>query len=513
MASIHPATCSATTGLPPTTSCDVPADGAPTADAAPAGLEGGAGQRDPWAEMALHDLHPAVQSLTRSTDAAEPFSFGPDIAHADARHPAGAGTPLYNAPQVPGGTRAQAPAVAAPPPVPAPIDLRRMEAMNTTVQNFNVRASVLPEADLRATQRSFKAATEALRRGDYKAAEQELKKLGFPLPAPGGRGQPSQQAVITAHMLGATTHGTRERWSVDLTWGARGNQAVNDLDGFAANARMVNRVSWLSGGVANPPTEAQAMRYMKAYGRPMFIQPPHPHRIMQAASEITNGSIVHYSAAGASDPRYGANPQPHAFYRDRQGQVHEFDSLADARAAARAGDPPMRRGTQITVMDARSPDAWSDITSQGSRAGRHIGDCESKLYLQTRLLTQAGFKSLGSVDVQPRSGSIGHMLGVFQARDGSVWVTSNEDYRRVPGSGPKGAVTQADVDAVLRDMTADVYHIQPDIHGVRDTSHLIFSAAATRNLSGPDAAVASLRRATELGLMGMSDALIPPPAP
>ena len=65
-------------------------------------------------------------------------------------------------------------------------------------------------------------------------------------------------------------------------------------------------------------------------------------------------------------------------------------------------------------MIARSPDQWSDVTSQGApRAGRYIGDCESKVYMQTRLLTAAGFTSLGSVDVQ-HGGGIGHMLGVFR---------------------------------------------------------------------------------------------------
>ena len=70
------------------------------------------------------------------------------------------------------------------------------------------------------------------------------------------------------------------------------------------------------------------------------------------------------------------------------------------------------------------------MTSQGApRAGRYIGDCESKVYMQTRLLTAAGFKSVGSVDVQ-HGGGIGHMLGVFKAPDGTTWVTSNEDFRQ-----------------------------------------------------------------------------------
>jgi hypothetical protein len=82
------------------------------------------------------------------------------------------------------------------------------------------------------------------------------------------------------------------------------------------------------------------------------------------------------------------------------------------------------------------------VTSQGTRAGRYIGDCESKVYMQTRLLTSAGFKSLASVAVQYARG--GHMLGVFKAPDGTIWVTSNENFRQVSPRNAKAGVTQAD---------------------------------------------------------------------
>jgi len=159
-------------------------------------------------------------------------------------------------------------------------------------------------------------------------------------------------------------------------------------------------------------------------------------------------------------------------------------------------------------MIARSPDQWSDVTSQGApRAGRYIGDCESKVYTQTRLLTAAGFKSLGTVDVQHQGGT-GHMFGVFKAPDGTTWVTSNEGFRQVSPSNAKVGVTQADLDATLQKMTGELYHTQ-NLKGFR------FSSAATANLPKPgDPAVDSIRRSTELGMMGKSEALIvPPPAP
>ena len=339
---------------------------------------------DSLARFALYDLPPSLQKFAWSAPGEGGNGAILLAPQADGHDTAGPGQRLYGGifPQV-----VQAQQIAAPlPAVPGtPIDLRRMEAMNATVQGFNMRRSPIAAADLQAVQQTFQAATDALRAGDYKAAQQELGKLGFPLP-PLSSGQPlATETLIAAHMLGVPAQQTRNGWSVHVTFGARGNQAVNDLNGFAANARMIDRMSSAPGGVSNPPTETQTMQYMRDFAQPAQGTPrPSAQDVMQAASEITDGSIVHYSSAGARDPRYGPNPSPHAFYRDRQGNVHEFDSPADARAAAQAGNPPMARRGQITTMHARSPDEWSDITSQGTRAGRHVGDCESKLYLQTR---------------------------------------------------------------------------------------------------------------------------------
>jgi hypothetical protein len=125
--------------------------------------------------------------------------------------------------------------------------------------------------------------------------------------------------------------------------------------------------------------------------------------------------------------------------------------------------------------------------------------------MQTRLLTAAGFTSLGSVDVQ--GGRIGHMLGVFKAPDGTTWVTSNQDFRQVSPSDAKVGVTQADLDATVRQVTGEVYHTQ-DLRGYR------FSSAATANLpTTGDPAVDSIRHSTEMGMMRRTEALIPPPPP
>jgi hypothetical protein len=426
-------------------------------------------------------------------------------------HPTGKqGVPLYQSQGV-GSTTAQQ--VGTPAKPGKPIDVAQMEALNRRVQSFNVARSPVDHQQLQDAQQHFQDATDALKAGDYKKAEAELRTLGFPLPA--GGGQLSTAAQTSAILLGSTpVHADRGGgWHTDsIHSGARGNQALNDMNSFAANAKMINRLASAPGGVSNPPTETQVTQYMRDLTNPPKGQPqPTSQQVMQAASDITGGMIMHYSSAGRQDPVYNANPNQHAFYKDRAGKIHEFPSLADARNAATAArahkSPDAPAGRIITQMNARSPDQWSDVTSQGApRAGRYIGDCESKVYMQTRLLTAAGFTSLGSVDVQ-HGGGIGHMLGVFKAPDGTTWVTSNEDFRQVSPSNAKVGVTQADLDATVKQMTGEVYHTQ-DLRGFR------FSSAATANLpSAGDPAVDSIRRSTELDVMRQTEPLIVPPPP
>ncbi len=460
---------------------------------------------DPMARFSKYDLHPAVQQFAYPTTPNAGNDAHMLLAHNNPQPAAGSPTQLFGGQQVPGGSQVQL--VASPPPAdPArPIDLQRMEKLNQAVQRYvNNPKSKLTDEEVRNTKEAFKNATDALRARDYKAASEAFAELGFPLAT---HGDDADAAFVTSRILGTPLD---KKGEVQLLLGSRAVRAVSDLDGFAANARMIDRMQSVDAtltppvGVSNPPTEAQTMKFMRDFARPSTGKPPSAEDVMQAASDVTNGTIVHYSSAGAKDPVYDLNPDLHSYYRDSSGEVHEFDSLADGLAAKKAGDPPIARGEKVTEMRTRIPDEWSDIMSKGTRSGRHIGDCESKLYLQTRLLTEAGFTSIGSVDARPDDGSIGHMFGVFKAPDGSIWVTSNENFEEVQGTGPKGAVTQADLDSKIRDLTTEVWH-------GRDASRFTFHSAATQNQSGAHAATDSIRRASEMSMMKRSDSLIPPP--
>jgi hypothetical protein len=470
------------------------------------------GAEHPLAKFALNDLHQAVQRFAAfAPDAGHGADtlFAPQGTPADSKP--GAGIPLYGGKQ-PGAVQGQQ--LPATPVKPGPpIDLQQMVTLNKIAQGFRVNGSPMDHGRLKYTQQVFQAATDALKKGDYPEAEKQFAKLGLPFPPPGDNSDLTEQQQATAHVLGVGATATGRGWRLDpVQLGAHGHQPLNDLSGYAANTKMINRMASMPGGVSNPPTEAQATGYMReltqvAKGKPA----PTAQQVMQAASDITRGTIMHYSAAGLrKDPVYDLNPNPRAFYLGRDGQRHEFASGAEAQKAADAGKPPKEPGASVTLIQSRSPDQWSDITSQGQRAGRYIGDCESKVYLQTRLLTEAGFTSLGSVDVQHKDHSgPGHMFGVFKAPDGTIWVTSNEEFKQVRPSYGRDHVTQADIDATVREFTGEVYHIEPNYKGEIDVSAFTFSAAATAKLSGPNAAIDSIRRSTELGVLGRNEILCP----
>src|SRR5262249_56107678 len=83
-----------------------------------------------------------------------------------------------------------------------PIDVAQMEALNRRVQNFNVKGSPVDHQQLKDAQKHFQDATDALKAGDYKKAEAELRTLGFPLPAAGG--QLNTPPHTSAILLGST---------------------------------------------------------------------------------------------------------------------------------------------------------------------------------------------------------------------------------------------------------------------------------------------------------------------
>ena len=103
----------------------------------------------------------------------------------------------------------------------------------------------------------------------------------------------------------------------------------------------------------------------------------------------------------------------------------------------------------------------------------------------------------------------GHMFGVFKDPGGKIWVTSNEDFQQVvPAKSDNGVVTQEHLDYTLTNMTADLYHVETSRGELEGFN---FSSAATANQKAPNPATDTIRRSTELNMMGKTEALIPPP--
>ena len=241
--------------------------GTPAAEAtAPSEQAAGA---HPLAAFGTNQLHPLVQQFAAFTpEHANTWlaPYGPPPETPGAGAPRNTGIPLYDT-QGPGG--APGPQLAASAKPGKPMDLQQLEALNKIAQKFDIGRSPVSSDpmradDLRAAKHHFQAATDALKAGDYKKAEQALRQLGFPLPSRESPGVGMLSAELTAAgiLLGAiqVQDKGKGRFSLgDIKWGARGNQAFNDLNGFAANATMINRLASTPGGVSNPPTRIRSV--------------------------------------------------------------------------------------------------------------------------------------------------------------------------------------------------------------------------------------------------------------
>ena len=120
-------------------------------------------------------------------------------------------------------------------------------------------------------------------------------------------------------------------------------------------------------------------------------------------------------------------------------------------------------GWQIAPTSEASRQALNDLDGVAAHAktinrlasaphGISNPPTETQLALHKSDLNSAGLTSPGSVGVQHHGGGIGHTIGVFRAPDGTIWVTSNEDFHQVT-SVTKVGVTQADLDATVKQVT------------------------------------------------------------
>lgn len=341
---------------------------------------------------------------------------------------------------------ADAGADAGTPSAPPP-SMSQLHALCEAADDFTPTADI-PAARATEIRGHLHAAEAALRDGDYATAEREFAALGFPMPADGTI---SDIAADTAVMIGGATV-TDE--GVSFTSGSHGDQELNDFIGYAANAHMMAELDRAGIHCAgNPPTRDEARAYMEHVARE---HPGDARAALDASGMLVDGIVVHYSSAGEDNPVYDADPTRYVLDLGA-GDRMTFATRREAETAARAND----RDPTIDVHTSRTrvPSDWDDAMSHGTRAGRHVGDCESKLYLQNQLLEAAGFEPLGAVDVD--HGSSGHVMGVLRAPDDSVWITSNAESFAVRGSGRDGAVTEGDIERAAHDATRATYGLGP----------------------------------------------------
>lgn len=382
------------------------------------------------------------------------------------------------------------PSVVPPPPPP---DFASLHRLTQAADAFTPSEDTVPAARAAEIRAHLHAAETAIESGDYRTAAAEYAALGFPLPA--GDEHPSAIAFDTAEMIGGadvTDDG------VELHRGPHGNQRLNDLDGFAANARMMAALE--DAGIhpsGNPPTREEALAYMQHVAHESGGD---PHAATEASRMLIEGMVVHYSAAGEDNPVYPSDGVRYVLLTDPVvGERQSFASRSEALAAAHElGLEP----SDVHAIRTHVPSDWDEAMSIGTHAGRHVGDCENKLYLQNQLLTAAGFTSIGSVSVD--HGEHDHALGVLRAPNGQVYVTSNADSLEVHGTGRDGAVTEGDITRAVEDATRATYGLGPN----GGLGEFAFSYGAEPESSSSEPGVEAARRASENELLETDELLL-----
>ena len=404
----------------------------------------------------------------------------------------GIAIPLYDR-KTPGGT--QTAQLKAPPPIAPgkPIDVQQMEALNKTVQNFNVKSGPdgVTAKELSDAQRHFQAATDALKAGDYKKAEQELSQLGFPLPAPGSGQSLKREAKITAALLGITG---------PIAWGKGGSQALNDVNGFAANAIMLNRM-------ATAPAVCQTRRPKRRSPDTCAIWLTLPRALRRPRARPCKPPATSPTAPSCTTARPAKPIRCTARTRSRVRSTRILRAGFTTSTRRKPLTKPRQPATRRSRPAARSTRCIPVRPTSGATSRRRA---------RVRAATSATARARLFCR-PPAHGSRLHVRGHRgrAARRRPPWshVRCVQGARRhslghvQPGfqaghcGGPKKGVTQADLDTTLRTMTAGVYGVRPS-KGVLDLHDFKFTAAATANLKSGSVAIDSIRRTSELNMLG-----------
>lgn len=289
----------------------------------------------------------------------------------------------------------------------------KLKGLSGRAKRFGNKDAALTDDEVTNVRTNLEAARKASAKGDYAAAAEAYEALGFPVDDLDNISTAQEDKLVatgvTIGSLTATVEDGATSFSA-IELGRHGDQRMNDLDGMAANAKMMAAME-AEGmtGLSNPPTEAQQKAYMQAVAAK---DPQDADAILDAAQMLVDGTQVHYSSAGRTkDPKW--------------------------------------KGEQNTVDD------WADMAQHGEHAGRTVGDCESKCFQYLELLKEAGFEVKGTIVAE--HGNSGHMMGVVKGPDGEAYLTSNETHAHIPAGATDGKLTNGDVDRAARQEIRRVY--------------------------------------------------------
>jgi hypothetical protein len=189
--------------------------------------------------------------------------------------------------------------------------------------------------------------------------------------------------------------------------------------------------------------------------------------MLKGNQQLMEGMQVHYRGAGAVDPEYGPNKTWPTFII-RKGKLVTGPDGKPLRKDIAPNDPNRKKiiaefvkangGGSAFTCQTQMPEGIGDVTSRAVFGNRHESDCEGMASFRLRTLPP-DFKTLGVVSGRLRTGrGIGHVVAVFQAPDGRVFVSSNgkplievkASAKKVTGDDIRAAVVQ-EFDDIYRD--------------------------------------------------------------
>ncbi len=348
---------------------------------------------------------------------------------------------------------------------------------------------------------NYAAMNAAIARGDYQEATRLATALGMPFPrTESGHidiDNLSEQQYQTLVALGAATYNSETGLSI-----TNPNTFTSAIEGPAFYAALINDMAERGVSPLSAPPTPEMIRqyYTNVATETAHLSPADQQTAMREANQrVMDGMQVHYRGAGGRDPDYGALPTVYfavdtsgRIMTDDNGRPLEFPSASAAREAS-----PARHAYTIP---SHGPHGMGDVTGRRTYGDRFESDCEGMASFRLRTLPP-GWTAVGVVSGGPATGSIGHVVSLVRAPDGTVYISSNgKDLIPVQDRNGDGRLSGDEIRRAVQDEFRAIYR---NGEGIGDMDAAFHWGIGTPHGEAPTGTDAAEFRADQL----MADAI------